>query len=521
MRVGRVILAVCLLSWVCTVMSCAATKQAKAEKQPDKANATREAPQGLIAAARAQCEELAGKLEELKASMDKLAADATRQAEAQSSRAEGLAARGKEAEALAAFNEAQRIYSDAIEKLEGISARPADLKENMTIDIGHGATMEFVLVRPGSFDMGSSNEDSDEVPVHRVNITKPFYMGKYVVTQKQWQAVMGNNPSRFYIGENMPVEYVSWPDSQEFLAVLAKVAPGHQYRMPTEAEWEYACRAGTTGKYYFDSAAGMGTLHENSWTDTNSHNELHPVGEKLPNPLGLYDMHGDVWEWCSDWYASNYYQESPADDPQGPSGGQERVLRGGSFANPGEYGSSADRGFQDPMARRNNYGLRVVFNAASAGAAEPAQREETTAEDLAMSGRALIIDGKYKEAEFQLQRAVQKDPGLFYAWSWLGWSQYFQGKSEDATASFEKCTSLNPSDWGALDGLGWVAKRQGRTDDAIKYWEELGSQGDYRGERWTPTAPEGLGDVAMEKGDYQEALRCYKLSEFDFRSFQG
>ena len=163
-----------------------------------------------------------------------------------------------------------------------------------------------------------------------MRITKPFYLGKYLVTQEQWEAVMGNNPSRFK-GPKNPVETVSWDDCQQFLDKLnAKVGVrGGKFQLPTEAQWEYACRAGSTTTYCFgDDESGLG---EYAWYATNSGGRTHPVGEKKPNAWGLYDMHGNVWEWCQDWYDGSYYANSPTDDPTGPTTGSSRVFRGGSW----------------------------------------------------------------------------------------------------------------------------------------------------------------------------------------------
>jgi formylglycine-generating enzyme required for sulfatase activity len=182
--------------------------------------------------------------------------------------------------------------------------------------------MNFVRIPAGEFQMGSEN-DSDEQPVHRVKISRDFEMGKCEVTQAQWQAVMGNNPSRFE-GDNLPVENVSWSDVQEFIKRLNQADSKYQYRLPTEAEWEYACRAGTTGDY-------AGDLDAMAWYEKNSGGKTHAVGQKQANAWGLYDMHGNVWEWCQDWYDSNYYRQSPGADPTGPTAGSARVFRGGSW----------------------------------------------------------------------------------------------------------------------------------------------------------------------------------------------
>jgi formylglycine-generating enzyme required for sulfatase activity len=193
--------------------------------------------------------------------------------------------------------------------------------------LARGIRMEFVRIVPGEFMMGCSPGDNDcfddEKPAHRVRITKPFDLGKYEVTQQQWEAVMGANPSPFK-GEQLPVEQVSWNDVQEFLRKLNARGDGNRYRLPTEAEWEYAARAGTAGSY-------AGNLDQMGWYDRNSGSQTHIVGQKQPNAWGLYDMHGNVWELVQDWYDDRYYGGSRTEDPQGPASGQFRVLRGGSW----------------------------------------------------------------------------------------------------------------------------------------------------------------------------------------------
>ncbi len=188
------------------------------------------------------------------------------------------------------------------------------LKQTLAVDLGGGMAMEFVLIRPGTFTMGDGND------AHKVTLTKPFYIGKYEVTQEQWERVMGSNPSNFKGAKN-PVEQVSWEDCQNFLAKLKEKAPGTQFSLPTEAQWEYACRAGT--------ATDPGNWDEVAWYSNNSGSKTHPVGEKKPNAWGLYDMHGNVWEWCADWYGANSSSAQTA--PTGPASGQWRVLRGGSW----------------------------------------------------------------------------------------------------------------------------------------------------------------------------------------------
>jgi formylglycine-generating enzyme required for sulfatase activity len=193
-------------------------------------------------------------------------------------------------------------------------------------------SLDLVLIQPGSFTMGDDGGESDEIPAHKVTITKPFYLGKYEVTQEQWEAVMGANPS-YSKGPKKPVENVSWNDCQEFVKKLNERLAGTSaaVRLPTEAEWEYACRAGTTTKYSFgDNESDLGDY---AWYDGNSNNKTHPVGEKKPNARGLYDMHGNVWEWCRDWYDDKGYERYQRGDLTPPSSGASRVLRGGSWVN--------------------------------------------------------------------------------------------------------------------------------------------------------------------------------------------
>ncbi|HMG75001.1 MAG TPA: SUMF1/EgtB/PvdO family nonheme iron enzyme [Pyrinomonadaceae bacterium] len=215
--------------------------------------------------------------------------------------------------------------------------------------------MELVYVPSGSFMMGSTNGEVYEKPVHRVTISGDFYMGKYEVTQAQWQAVMGNNPSNFKgCGGNCPVEQVSWEDAQSFINKVNEGDDGFRYRLPTEAEWEYACRAGTTGDY-------AGNLSEMGWYSENSGDRTHGAGQKQGNAWGLADMHGNVWEWCQDWYHKTY-GGAPSDGSAWLSGGEQqgRVLRGGAWYYDATASRSAFRIGAAPDARRNDLGFRVV-----------------------------------------------------------------------------------------------------------------------------------------------------------------
>ncbi len=218
--------------------------------------------------------------------------------------------------------------------------------------------IEMVYVTGGSFLMGSPENEpdrsSDEGPQHRVTV-QSFYIGKYEVTQAQWRAVMGSNPS-YLKGDNLPVENVSWNDAKEFCRKLSQMT-GKEYRLPTEAEWEYACRAKTTGAY-------AGDLDAMAWYSKNSDPKTHPVGQRQPNAFGIYDMHGNVWEWCSDWYSSSYYAEcerqGTVTDPQGPSTGSYRVSRGGGWYSYAVRCRSAIRNNGAPGYRIDSLGCRLV-----------------------------------------------------------------------------------------------------------------------------------------------------------------
>lgn len=213
--------------------------------------------------------------------------------------------------------------------------------------------LRFVRIPAGTFMMGSPKNEDERFSwetQHKVTLTRPFEMMVTPVTQALWQAVMGNNPSHFK-GPDLPVEEVSWEDVQEFIQKLNQMLGTDSLRLPTEAEWEYACRAGTTGARY-------GKLGEVAWYEDNSDGETHRVGTKAPNAWGLYDMLGNVWEWCQDWHGS--YPSGPVTDPTGPSTGSRRVNRGGSW----DYGArnvrAANRSYDDPRFRLVDLGFRLA-----------------------------------------------------------------------------------------------------------------------------------------------------------------
>ncbi|MBM3859038.1 MAG: formylglycine-generating enzyme family protein [Verrucomicrobia bacterium] len=247
------------------------------------------------------------------------------------------------------------VFAVAVSCGKSQSSGSPTAQGNLAVDLGGGVTMDFVLIRPGNFTMGSDKGSSDEKPARKVTITKPFYLGKFEVTQEQWQAVMGSNPSNFKGAKN-PVDTVNWEDCLTFVRKLGEKVPGYTFRLPTEAEWEYACRAGSSSEYcYGDDTGGLGDY---AWYSNNSGSKTHTVGEKKPNTWGLYDMHGNVYEWCQDWYGN--YSTNAETDPVGPSSGSNRVLRGGSWSRNASTCRSAIRYNFNPSNRFYIYGLRVV-----------------------------------------------------------------------------------------------------------------------------------------------------------------
>jgi formylglycine-generating enzyme required for sulfatase activity len=260
----------------------------------------------------------------------------------------------------------------------------------MTNSIG----MKLRLIPPGEFVMGSSREEIDrvilefppaersflrpflevELPQHRVRITRPFYLGMYEVTQEEYVAVMGTNPSWFSRSgggservsdldtSRFPVEMVSWENCQEFMRRLngRPEEPDGVYRLPTEAEWEYACRAGTRTRYCFGDDDSM--LGEYAWCGSRSDSRTRPVGGKTPNAWGLFDMHGNVWEWCADRFDRRYYANSPVDDPTGPASGMARVNRGGASNTYAGLCRAATRFWNGPDSKNNSLGFRVAWS---------------------------------------------------------------------------------------------------------------------------------------------------------------
>ena len=221
--------------------------------------------------------------------------------------------------------------------------------------------IDMVYVEGGKFMMGLEGHDreSDDQPVHEVTLSD-FYIGKYPVTQALWEAVLGDRPAFFRHddSDNKPVEFISWHKIQEFLQKLNRLT-GKKYRLPTEAQWEYAARGGNKSKGY--QYAGSDNINDVGWYEGNSKGHTQPVGHKAPNELGIYDMSGNVWEWCNDWYDKNYYQNSPSEDPKGPISGTRGVIRGGSWSYPEWISRVSFRNYSTQTNFPPDVGLRLAL----------------------------------------------------------------------------------------------------------------------------------------------------------------
>ena len=230
----------------------------------------------------------------------------------------------------------------------------------ITIPVKDGISIDMVRVEAGTFTMGATAEMEDpyddEKPTHQVTLTNDYYIGKYEVTQALWKAVMGKKPSKFK-GDNLPVENVSWDDCQEFISQLNRIT-GKTFRLPTEAEWEYAARGGKKSRGY--QYSGSNDISDVAWYDGNSGNKTHAVGSKQANELGIYDMSGNVWEWCQDWHGS--YSSSSQTNPTGVKSGSYRVIRGEGWFNGARICRSSYRDGRLPYASSRDQGLRLVLS---------------------------------------------------------------------------------------------------------------------------------------------------------------
>ena len=254
----------------------------------------------------------------------------------------------------------QNIVSQPAVAQQPMEQTPVTNVDNISIPVMDGISIDMVRVEAGTFTMGATPKIKeplyDELPTHRVTLTNDYYIGKYEVTQALWKAVMGNNPSNFK-GDNLPVEQVSWYDCQDFFSKLNRIT-GKTFRLPTEAEWEYAARGGNKSRGY--QYSGSNNTLDVAWFRDNSGSNTHAVGTKQPNELGIYDMSGNVREWCQDWKGE--YSSSSQVNPTGANSGSDRVFRGGSWSGEARYCRSSYRLYYTPDYSNYSLGLRLVLS---------------------------------------------------------------------------------------------------------------------------------------------------------------
>ncbi len=294
-------------------------------------------------------------------------------------------------------NEPEAVETQTAQEKESNEGREAG--DTMTVDLGGGVEMQFVWIPPGEYMRGSrlSPEETARIysggaswyevehPRHEVRITWGFWMAKTPVTQEQYERITGENPSHFE-GVNRPVESVTWNEAVEYAARLSRQAEG-TFRLPTEAEWEYACRAGTETEFYFGDDAHR--LGEYAWCFSNQDGGTHPVARKKPNEWGLYDMYGNVWEWCADWLGD--YPSGTVTDPTGPDTGERRVLRGGTYSIIAALCRSAYRHSRSPGSRNRYSGFRIVLDFPFEILANDVEAAPITCEPVAMGGGVSMV----------------------------------------------------------------------------------------------------------------------------------
>ena len=255
----------------------------------------------------------------------------------------------------------QNVTNQSLDSQQSTPQTHPTVSDNtISIPVKDGISIDMVRVEAGTFTMGATPEMKDpygnEKPTHRVTLTNDYYIGKYEVTQALWQTVMDNNPSNFP-GDNLSVEQVSWDDCQEFISKLNRIT-GKTFRLPTEAEWEYAARGGNKSRGY--QYSGSNNLSDVAWYEENSGYKTNAVGTKQANELGIYDMSGNVWEWCQDWYGT--YSSSSRVNPTGANSGSDRVFRGGSWFNYAWSCRSSCRRRNAPYDDDSFLGLRLVLS---------------------------------------------------------------------------------------------------------------------------------------------------------------
>ncbi len=421
---------------------------------------------------------------------------------------------------------------DVVKRPDRGAAGPAVAREVITTKTG----VEMVLVPAGEFRMGDDLGEDDEKPVHRVEISA-FYMDTCEVTQEGYQGLMGGNPSKF-AGPGRPVERLSWYSATQYCnmrSLREGLRPCYDpntlqcdftadgYRLPTEAEWEYACRAGTAARRSFGSDPGK--LGQHAWFQGNAHKTTHRVRQKSPNPWGLYDMYGNVSEWCHDVYSESYDSSDAAKDPRGGAAGEERVLRGGSWADSAESCRSSVRNsetprFADACFGTEQYGFRCVRNAQSAAAvtrseppASPPESPATPPEPPSLPPRPpaappepafteeMTVEALRKEAVDVARQLMEAYPHRAGPIGLMGMVHNRQGNTAAAVKCWQKCLDLDPRRADAYKSMGEVAARKGEDEKAVALFRKA--------LQIHPTAPDvhdALGRTLMKLVETQQAI---------------
>ncbi len=383
-----------------------------------------------------------------------------------------------------------------------------------------GLNLELMPIPVGTFVMGSPNDeegrDDGIGPRSTVTITKPFWLGKTEVTQSQWKAVMGNNPSRFK-GDDLPVEQVSWNDAVAFCEKLNEVArdtlpDGYHYTLPTEAQWEYACRAGTTTRFYYGDDDNQ--LGNYAWYHDNKSLKTQPVGEKLPNGWGLYDIHGNVWEWCLDRYGD--YTGGSVSDPQGPQSGPDRVNRGGSWRDIARYCRSVFRYGYRPDRTSSRLGFRVALSSVPTPTEEPSKEVSvapTTTEEPDTVPRLNLEMMHIPAGTFVMGRANDEEgrgdvegPQTTVTIT----KPFWLGKTEVTQSQWKAVMGNNPSSFKGDD----LPVEQVSWNDAVAFCEKLN-------ELKRDTLPAGYHYTLPTEAQWEYACRAGTTTRFCFGDDPG
>ncbi len=421
------------------------------------------------------------------------------------------------------------------------------------VEITNSIGMKLVLIPPGEFTMGSPKELIEEElktpgadqwymdhlagegPQHLVRITKPFYLGMYEVTQEEYQRVVGNNPSAFsargqqkgqVAGQDtkrFPVECVSWDNAVEFCGKLSELAEektaGRRYRLPSEAQWEYTCRAGSTGRFNLSSGRNGIPKGSEEWELYNygwfGGGSIQAVGQKRANAWRLYDVHGNVWEWCQDWYGGDYYAKSPADDPTGPSSGVDRVLRGGGWSYAAGNCRSAYRGSNTPGLLHNGVGLRIALVLPGKPGVPPASLQSQVPNAQSPSPSPALVPPNAQHVPKNQETLATSKPDVpppavapFNAEQarqhQAAWAQHL-GVPVVQTNSIGMKLSLIPPgefDMGAAPKEAAWAKEQDKANDAGGFWAGT----TVPQHRVTITKPLCMGIYPVTQGEYEKVM---------------